>query len=265
MATRTGAPQGQQAGRARRRGIGGAGARAGTYGTFDLNTSGVPADSFVIDVRDWNRMSIEYVADDGGTIATAILGVKRAISKGNPVEFEPKQELTPSVPQLWGIDVSAASQVVLDVTTVEGSAQTATIRWYLYKEEPHPSFGAGFDGSLTPTLQSEGDQGSLIQVTGTTTGASVTLATAVADTDGGVWDEWDIEACNTHTGRALLTIEVIDSSNAPTLSIPQDSGFFTVLQSHPLRSANTIKAFADVANVVFCRVRRRRITGGLES
>ena len=117
---------------------------------------------------------------------------------------------------------------------------------------------------IIPRTQSEGDQGSLIEVTGTTTGTSVTLFTATAQTGSGVWDLVTIEACNNHTADVVLTVEVIDATHPPKITIPFSSGFFTVLEDHPLRDGNTIKAFAGTASVVFVAVKAHRVTGGVE-
>lgn len=260
MATRTRPTQIQQAGRASERGI----PAQGTLGArvvLDLDNpvgTGIP-EGGIINVQSASRISITAQAQDGATWATAVITLQKGVARDEFVNLEPESvTIGPGDENVWDLDVSEFAFLGFNVTTQEGSALSAKISWYVWGEEDLAPYSI-------PCAQSEGDQGSLIEVTGTTTGTSVTLATATSATDGGVWDEYDIEACNIDVNRVLLTIEVIDATKAPTYSLPAQSGFFTILQAHPLRSADTIKAFADTANKVLCRVKRRRVTDGLES
>jgi len=260
MATRTGAPQAAQQRRARQRGLGELGHHVLLAG-LDMNATGIAGGESVIDVREWNRLTIECNPEAGASWATAVVEVKRSAGTGNYSSFTPVQELTAASPRIWSVDVSGAALVALDVTTAEGGALTGQFTAYVYNEEP---FGQpdGF-AQITPVAH-DGD-GALHAVTGTATGSATTVATATAATAGGEWDLWTLEACNTHTADVLLTVEVIDTSHLVQIIVPFNSGMFTVLEEHQLRNAKTLKVFAAVANVIFIHAFRKRVNGGLES
>ena len=106
--------------------------------------------------------------------------------------------------------------------------------------------------------------GDLIRVIGTTTGTSVPLFTALADTDGGIWDVVTIRAWNMGLEDVLLTLEIIAVGNVVTQVIPAQAGFWTVLERHPIRAGNSIDAFASTGSVIECQIIGERIFGGVD-
>lgn len=92
-----------------------------------------------------------------------------------------------------------------------------------------------------------------IKVTGITTGASVTVHTAIAGTTAGTFDEVHILAMNAHTTTVNLTIEFGGTTSPDdqiVVPVPAAAGLVVVLPGLVLRNALVVKAFADVANVV---------------
>lgn len=102
---------------------------------------------------------------------------------------------------------------------------------------------------FTKLLLSGSTNGKLIRVTGTTTGAAVTLHTAHA-TD---MDEVYLEATNDSINDVILTIE-FGGTTATDLILVKikkgEKGMIRVVAGLPLTGGLLVKAFAAVANVI---------------
>lgn len=117
---------------------------------------------------------------------------------------------------------------------------------------------------ITPIVQTEGDQGTLILVVETGTPGTL-IGTATEDLAGsGTWDEWTLRAANNHSSDVVLTVEWSGAGNPFSINIPFDEGFFDVILDQPLRDAGEIRAFAGTTNVIQIAVKRVRISGGKE-
>jgi hypothetical protein len=93
--------------------------------------------------------------------------------------------------------------------------------------------------------------GKPIHVTGTATGTSVTVHTAVSGTSS--FDRIFINAYNAHSADVVLTLE-IGGASAPNVikqTIPYQSGLYPVVPGGIIINNGTIvKAFAGTANVI---------------
>ena len=100
-------------------------------------------------------------------------------------------------------------------------------------------------------LLSGSTQGKNISVTGTATGASVTVHTAVSGTTD--LDEIWLYACNTSATARVLTIEyggTTDQDDLVELEIAADSGWVLVCPGLLLQTGLVVKAFAAAADVI---------------
>ncbi len=107
--------------------------------------------------------------------------------------------------------------------------------------------------SYARSILSGSTSGKPIKVTGTATGSSVTVHTAVAGA--GAWDEVYIWVSNTSATAATLTIEwggVTDPDNllVKAVSIPPNSPPIPIATGQVLNGGLVIKAFAGTANVL---------------
>ena len=95
--------------------------------------------------------------------------------------------------------------------------------------------------------------GKAIKVTGTSTGATVTVHTAVAGTTVGTFDEIWVYANNTSSTSSKLTLEWGTATAADgniEVSIAGESGLVLVIPGLILQNGMVVKAFADAANVL---------------
>ena len=104
--------------------------------------------------------------------------------------------------------------------------------------------------TFTKTLLSGSTNGKSIDVTGTSTGASVTVHTAVSGTSD--LDECWVYATNIGTSDIKLTLEwgETDEDGNIEVTIPGESGLTQVVPGLLLQNSLVIKAFASVADVV---------------
>jgi hypothetical protein len=92
-----------------------------------------------------------------------------------------------------------------------------------------------------------------IKVTGTATGASVTVHTAQSGTGDNNYDEVHIYANNSHTAAILLTVEwggATDPDDLIEVSIPAQQGLMLVIPGLVIQNSLVVKAWASVANQV---------------
>jgi hypothetical protein len=92
-----------------------------------------------------------------------------------------------------------------------------------------------------------------IKVTGTATGSTVTVHTAVAGTTAGVFDEIWLYANNTSTSAVKLTLEWGTATAADgniELTIAAEAGLVLVIPGLILQNAKVVKAFAGTADVI---------------
>ena len=92
-----------------------------------------------------------------------------------------------------------------------------------------------------------------IKVTGTSTGATVTVHTAVAGTTAGVFDEIWLYANNTSTSAVKLTLEWGTATAADgniELTIAAEAGLVLVIPGLILQNTKVVKAFAGTADVI---------------
>ena len=92
-----------------------------------------------------------------------------------------------------------------------------------------------------------------IKVTGTGTGSTVTVHTAVAGTTAGVFDEIWIYAINTSTSSVKLTLEWGTATAADgniEVTVLPEAGLVTVIPGLILQNAKVVKAFAGTADVI---------------
>ena len=92
-----------------------------------------------------------------------------------------------------------------------------------------------------------------IKVTGTATGSTVTVHTAVAGTTAGVFDEIWLYANNTSASAVKLTLEWGTATAADgniELTIAAEAGLVLVIPGLILQNAKVVKAFAATADVI---------------
>ena len=107
--------------------------------------------------------------------------------------------------------------------------------------------------TFTKKKLSGSTDGLAIKVTGTGTGSTVTVHTAVAGTTAGVFDEIWLYANNTSTSAVKLTLEWGTATAADgniELSIAAESGLVLVVPGLILQNAKVVKAFAGTADVI---------------
>ena len=95
--------------------------------------------------------------------------------------------------------------------------------------------------------------GKAVKVTGTSTGATVTVHTAVAGTTEGTFDEIWIYANNTSTTASKLTLEWGTATAADgniEVTIAGEAGLVLIVPGLILQNSMVVKAFADAANVL---------------
>jgi hypothetical protein len=116
---------------------------------------------------------------------------------------------------------------------------------------------ASIDSKLTinPTqmLLSGSTNGKGIKVTGTSTGATVTIHTATSNNTSTQFDEIYLYAYNGHTADVVLTIEwgeaTVPDGNI-ILTVPFKQGRVLPIDGRPLNNSLVVKAFAATANVI---------------
>jgi uncharacterized membrane protein YjjP (DUF1212 family) len=107
--------------------------------------------------------------------------------------------------------------------------------------------------TFTKKKLSGSTDGLAIKVTGTATGSTVTVHTAVASTTAGVFDEIWLYANNTSTSAVKLTLEWGTATAADgniELTIAAEAGLVLVVPGLILQNAKVVKAFAGTADVI---------------
>jgi hypothetical protein len=107
--------------------------------------------------------------------------------------------------------------------------------------------------TFTKQKLSGSTDGLAIKVTGTNTAGAVTVATAVAGTTNGVFDEIWLYANNTSTSAVKLTIEWGTATAADgniELTIAAEAGLVLVVPGLILQNSRVVKAFASTADVI---------------
>jgi hypothetical protein len=107
--------------------------------------------------------------------------------------------------------------------------------------------------TFTKKKLSGSTDGLAIKVTGTGTGSTVTVHTAVAGTTAGVFDEIWLYANNTSTSAVKLTLEWGTATAADgniELTIAAESGLVLVVPGLILQNSKVVKAFAATADVI---------------
>jgi hypothetical protein len=110
-------------------------------------------------------------------------------------------------------------------------------------------------------LLSGSTNGKNISVTGTSTGASVTVHTATSGTSN--LDEIWLYAANTGSAASVLTIEfggTTDQDDQIQLELAADSGMTLIIPGLLLQNSLVVKAFAVDANVINLNGYVNRIT-----
>ena len=104
--------------------------------------------------------------------------------------------------------------------------------------------------TISKQLLSGSTQGKGIKVTGTNTGAAVTVHTAVSGTTD--IDEVWLWCANQHSGAVELTIEWggTAADDLIVIDITEDAGLVQIAPGIPLQNSLVIKAFAAQANVI---------------
>jgi len=107
--------------------------------------------------------------------------------------------------------------------------------------------------TFTKKKLSGSTDGLAIKVTGTGTGSTVTVHTAVAGTTAGVFDEIWLYANNTSTSAVKLTLEWGTATAADgniELTIAAEAGLVLVVPGLILQNSKVVKAFAGTADVI---------------
>lgn len=104
--------------------------------------------------------------------------------------------------------------------------------------------------SLSKVLLSGSTNGRLIQITGTSTGSSNTIHTAVSGTSN--LDELHIFATNTSGSDVTLTLEYGGTgvNNQVTFNIPGNVGLIEIIPGFLLQNGLIVKAFASSGSVL---------------
>jgi hypothetical protein len=106
-------------------------------------------------------------------------------------------------------------------------------------------------GTFAKSLLSGSTNGKQIKVTGTSSGAAVTIHTAVSGTSAA--DEIWIYACNTSASAVTLTIcwgGTTAPDNNIIASIPAQAGRYLVADGMLLQNSLVVSAFAATGNVI---------------
>jgi len=141
------------------------------------------------------------------------------------------------------------------VTTAEGASGEAHV--YVY----------GFDTpvgrepvAMSPTGS---DEGTLVLVTGTATGSSVTLHTSAADPGLNQWDEVTVYAGNvSSSSKVTLSLEwggTTSPGDVIATELLPLGGMRKIMYRRRISGSRSVKAFASVANVVVCHVQVDRV------
>jgi len=107
--------------------------------------------------------------------------------------------------------------------------------------------------TFTKKKLSGSTDGLAIKVTGTGTGSTVTVHTAVSGTTTGVFDEIWLYANNTSTSAVKLTLEWGTATAADgniELTIAAEAGLVLVVPGLILQNSKVVKAFAGTADVI---------------
>jgi uncharacterized membrane protein YjjP (DUF1212 family) len=107
--------------------------------------------------------------------------------------------------------------------------------------------------TFTKKKLSGSTDGLAIKVTGTGTGSTVTVHTAVASTTAGVFDEVWLYANNTSASAVKLTLEWGTDTAADgniELTIAAESGLVLVIPGLILQNGMVVEAFAATADVI---------------
>lgn len=107
--------------------------------------------------------------------------------------------------------------------------------------------------TFTKNKLSGSTDGKAVKVTGTSSGATVTVHTAVAGTTAGVFDEIWIYANNTSATSVKLTLEWGTSSASDgniELTVAAEAGLVLVVAGLILQNSLVVKAFAATADVI---------------
>jgi hypothetical protein len=107
--------------------------------------------------------------------------------------------------------------------------------------------------TFTKKKLSGSTDGKAIKVTGTGTGSTVTVHTAVASTTAGVFDEIWIYANNTSATSVKLTLEWGTATAADgniEVTIGGEAGLVLVVPGLVLQNSMVVKAFAGTADVI---------------
>ena len=107
--------------------------------------------------------------------------------------------------------------------------------------------------TFTKAKLSGSTDGKAIKVTGTGTGSTVTVHTAVAGTTAGVFDEIWVYANNTSSSAVKLTLEwgtATATDGNIELTIAAESGLVLVVPGLILQNSMVVKAFAATADVI---------------
>ena len=104
--------------------------------------------------------------------------------------------------------------------------------------------------TISKELLSGSTHGRGIKVTGTSTGAAVTIHQAVSGTTD--IDEVWLWCANQHSGAVELTIEWGDTAadDLIVIDVTEDAGLVQIAPGIPLRNGLYVKAFASQANVI---------------
>ena len=107
--------------------------------------------------------------------------------------------------------------------------------------------------TFTKAKLSGSTDGKAIKVTGTGTGSTVTVHTAVAGTTAGVFDEIWIYAVNTSASSVKLTLEWGTATAADgniEVTVLPEAGLVTIIPGLILQNSKVVKAFAGTADVI---------------
>ena len=107
--------------------------------------------------------------------------------------------------------------------------------------------------TFTKKKLSGSTDGLAIKVTGTGTGSTVTVHTAVSGTTTGVFDEIWLYANNTSASAVKLTLEWGTATAADgniELTIAAEAGLVLVVPGLILQNSKVVKAFAGTADVI---------------
>ena len=102
--------------------------------------------------------------------------------------------------------------------------------------------------TIAPLVLSGSTDGIGVTIAGTSTGTADTIHTASATAN--VIDEIWLWVHNTHTTDVELTLEWGNSTRPLKFTVPFTDGAYVVVPGWRLENSKTVKAFADVTNVL---------------